>query len=295
MTTRKPRIRTRDWVASRDLTVPAIPQKSCKAGCRAECVDGSTPWQVVSLHEEFPGRSELCFMPHQSLACPLCRHIDQVQKISALVQAERATFHGAGRATGRFAAGGWSGARLGALGGSFSATTDVSGEQSTALSQALAPPTEPLTVDRWGVIPILLLILALVAGWLALATVPDLRCGYDLPNAPTRTVCWEGQGSMFLEMRVGQMPNPELLTQVVDGALVMLPTGLLAGLVVLRVASGRRRRRKFQRAHHAWQREYDRWQRLYYCHRCDAVFEPGATPSVAPAERGSAHRSLVEV
>jgi hypothetical protein len=199
------------------------------------------------------------------------------------VHAERATSRGTGRTTGRFGGAGWYGGRLGSFGGSFSAVTEAHGEQSTALSQILAPPSEPLYVNRWGLVSIALLVLGLLAGLLALLTVPDLRCMYDSPTTPTRTVCWQGQESVLLEMPVSVRPNPEVLTRVVDGGLIALPIGLLAGLVMLRMLVGVRRRRRYCEAHKVWQREYGHWCRLFYCRRCDGVFEPGMRQSLIHA------------
>jgi hypothetical protein len=207
-----------------------------------------------------------------------------VQKISALVHAERATSRGTGRLSGRFGGAGWYSGRLGGFGGSFSGVTEAHGEQSTALSQILAPPREPLYANRWGLVSIVLLVLGPLAGLLALLTVPDLHCMYDPPTYPTRTVCWQGQESMLLEMPVGVRPNPEVLTRVVDGGLIALPIGLMAGLAMLRAIVGMRRRRRFRTAYQAWQREYDHWSRMYYCRRCGGVFEPGMRQSLTPAE-----------
>jgi len=230
-------------------------------------------------------------MPRQLLGCPGCRRLDQVQKVSALVKAGSASSSAAGRAAGRFAGGGWYGGRLAGMGGSFSATIETSGEQTSALSLALAPPNEPLLVDRLGLSSILLLILALVVGWLALATVPGLHCAYGPPGLLARTACWDGRGSMLLEMQAGQTPNPEALARLVTGSLVALPVVVLTCLAALRTIVGRRRRRAFRDAHQAWQEAHERWQGLYYCHRCDGVFEPGDTSSLIPTADMLGHPS----
>ena len=233
-------------------------------------------------------------MPRQLLGCPGCRRLDQVQKVSALVRAGSAFTSGTGRATGRFGGSGWNGAQLTGMGGSFSATTETSGEHSSALSQALAPPNEPHRTDRLGLPSMLLLILALVVGWLALATVPGLHCAYDPPNLPVRTACWDSRGGLVLEMQAGQMPNPAVQTRVVGGCLIALLVVVLACLAVLRSATGRRRRRRFRDAHQAWEQAYERWQRFYYCHRCDGVFEPGDTASLVPTPEMLDHLSFAE-
>lgn len=221
-------------------------------------------------------------MHRQRLACPGCHCVDQVRNISGLVHGERATIRGTGRATGRF--GGWYGGQLGGFGGSFSAVTEGHAEHATALSEMLAPPSAPLYVNRWGVVSRALLVLGVLAGLLALLTVPDLHCAYDPPNAPTHTVCQEGQGSMLLEMRAGVMPDPEMLTRVVDGGLIALPVGLLSGLVIVRAIVSRRRRSRFHSAYQAWQRAYERWQHLFYCLRCDGVFDPATALFLTPAD-----------
>ena len=233
-------------------------------------------------------------MPRQLLGCPGCRRLDRVQKVSALVKAGSTSSYGTGRATGRFGGGGWNGGHLTGMGGSFSATMETSGEHASALSRALAPPNEPLLDDRLGLPSILLLILELVSGWLALATVPGLHCAYDPPGLPVRTACWDSRGGVVLEMQAGQMPNPEVLTRLVGGSLIALPVVVLACLAALRTIVGRRRRRAFRDAHQAWQQAYERWQRLYYCHRCDGVFEPGDTSSLVPTAEMLDHLSYAE-
>jgi hypothetical protein len=220
-------------------------------------------------------------MPQQMLACPNCHRIDQVQRVSALVKAETASIRGRGHTAGRFGGASWYG-RFGAVGGSFSATTEISGQQATALGEALAPPNEPIYVHRWGVLSILLLILGLMAGWLAATTVPGLYCAYDPPGVSGRTACWNGQGSLFLQTKVGQTPSPAVLKTAADVVLIALPLGLLGGVVALRVLTGKRRRRRYHQAYQAWEQEYARWQQRHYCHRCDVVFEPGTAYSDLP-------------
>jgi hypothetical protein len=221
--------------------------------------------------------------------------VDQVRKISALVQEERATIRGTGRMTGRFGGGSWYGGHLEGFGGSFSAVTENQAEHATALSQILAPPSEPLYARRWGVVSRVLLVLGVPPGLLALLTVPNVHCAYDPPTAPTRSVCWDGQGSMLLELRTGVMPDPAVLTRMVDGGLIALPIVLLSGLAVLRTIVGMRRRRRFHNAYQAWQRAYDQWSRLFFCRRCDGVFEPGGIPCLVPPDEMLAHLSQREV
>jgi hypothetical protein len=208
--------------------------------------------------------------------------VDQVRKISALVHEERASIRGTGRLTGRFGGGGWYGGQLGGFGGSFSAETENQAERATILSQILSSPCEPLYANRWGIVPRVLLVLGVLAGLLAFLTVPNLHCAYDPPNAPTHTACWDGQGSMLLELRAGVRPDPAVLTRAIGGGLIALPIVLLSGVATLRAIAGMRRRRRFHHAYQAWQRAYDRWSRLFYCGRCGGVFKPGVAPFLTP-------------
>jgi hypothetical protein len=100
------------------------------------------------------------------------------------------------------------------------------------------------------------------------------------------TCAWAGgeQDDDLLEMPVGERPNPEVLTRVVDVGLIALPIGLLAGLATLRMSVGAGRRRRHNEAHKAWQREYGHWCRRFYCRRGDGVFEPGMRQSLISAE-----------
>src|SRR5689334_12512605 len=82
-------------------------------------------------------------------ACPECGCIDQIQRVSAVYAAGRSTAEGMAQTQGRFANGVWKGDVPGGIGGSFRATTRSSEERATLLSQALAPPAEPLYTNPW--------------------------------------------------------------------------------------------------------------------------------------------------
>jgi hypothetical protein len=224
-----------------------------------------------------------------------------VQRVTAVHAAGRSTAEGMAQTQGYFAEGVWSGDALGSIGGTFRATTHATGEHATLLSQALAPPAEPLYANPWGIVSVLLLILALLlallSGGLALSVVPGLQCAYDPPmstcrlvgtsciagattggrvvDVPQRTVCWHDQGSQVLTTAYGSALDPVALARWLSVGLVALPASLLAGLLTLRRQLGARRRRRFRADYNAWQHTYAEWEREYYCHRCDGVFAPG--------------------
>ncbi len=169
--------------------------------------------------------------------------------------------------------------------GAIESATVINEDHATELSETLAPPAAPHYHNSWGVVSTLLLIGVLLSGWMAIAEAPGLHCA---PGGQ-RTVCWDGQGSMFVESAPGTNPDPGTFAPWVQVGLVALPVSMLAGLLVLRWRFGVRRHRRFQAEYHAWQRVYEWWDRLHYCHRCGGVFALGSRHLLSPSD-WAAHR-----
>ena len=207
--------------------------------------------------------------------CPACGCVDQVQRVSAVCKAGSATTRGIADTRGSY----WGYGRSGAFWGSSQATTATEENYATELSQVLAAPLAPRYRHPWGIVSSLLLIAVLLSGWWAVTEAPGLHC------APSggRTICWDHQGSLFMESATGMTPDPGTFARSLQVGLVILPVSLLVGLLALRRQLGVRRRQRFEVDYAAWQQIYAWWEHINYCHRCDGVFAPGERRMLPPA------------
>lgn len=182
------------------------------------------------------------YMNSGPLTCPQCYRVEQVQKVTAVV--DSGTSHGM-----------YSGTTTGVgytFGGGVSVAqgrTTISGTTQTALSQQLTPPKKP----SYGASEVVGIGGTLLFGFIGFYSFINglgsaSSCSYDPSQCSG-------------------------LSAVIAGPLICL---LLVGLVIfgaIRMHASEKRKAAVEIPR--WQRAMARWEQLFYCHRCGGVFLPG--------------------
>lgn len=194
-------------------------------------------------------------MPTHHLNCPGCGMVDRVAKVSAVYSAGLQASELSGSTMGAaFPIG--DGNNDPAVGAAY---TQLSGSSQSDLSRKLSPPPQPIKPRGRGGCAIALLGLGVM---LAIAPV----------GAVLRSI-EEGLPSGFVAL-------------VVEAIRLLLGAVLLVVMALVCFYFGSRWKQEADEAYDAamaryeaqlpaWRNALAAWKRLYYCARCDGVFEPG--------------------
>ena len=179
-------------------------------------------------------------MTNTSLQCPRCHRVDNVQKVSAIVNAGISSSTYTGYADG-----------IGYTPNGPAITDDyitIAGSSQTALSSLLAPPQRPTYNTISGIIStpaglhasVWLLVIGLAGALIILSSLQNFELLFSASGI-LGIICFA------------------------------IPIWLLSRMI--RNANASRIWAETQMPH--WQRAITKWQQLFYCHRCDGVFLPG--------------------
>jgi len=184
-------------------------------------------------------------MSNHNLSCPSCGQVDQVQKVSAVVEGGTST----GAFTGTNQSAGYTFGRGGGVtveGG----TTTLTGTSRTQLAQRLALPSKPIRHAPTSVVSMVV--------WAVIAA----------------------GGGLLLWLNVyTQIHNSDGSTDPSIFWALYIISGIMIGAPAIRfcVLPGQYKRDavRVQKGLPIWNRAYSKWVHLYYCHRCDGIFVQG--------------------
>lgn len=192
-------------------------------------------------------------MSRAGLRCPNCLRADNVQKVSAIVNAGTSfsTYTGYGSGVG------YSSHGVVAI----DEVVTFSGSSQTALSSLLSPPAQPIYQGLGcGVILATMVILLALAILLLL-----------IPQSVQNLINPANAG--YFSPDYGQ------------SILALIGLGIIAAACVWALVAIFRYAKRENALNYAqfsaqmlhWQRAITKWEDLFYCHRCDGVFLPGQT------------------
>ena len=190
-------------------------------------------------------------MSRAGLQCPNCLRADNVQKVSAIVNAGTSfsTYTGYGSGVGYSSHGEIV----------IDEVVTFSGSSQTALSDLLSPPTQPI-FQGWGCGVIFANMVILLALVILLPLI--LQSLQNLINPANVGHSLQDYGQSIL---------------------AFIGLGIIAASCVWALVAIHRYAKRENAIKHAqfsaqmfhWQRAMAKWVDLFYCHRCDGVFLPG--------------------
>ena len=189
------------------------------------------------------------------LACPKCKQIDMVQKLSSVI--------GSGTSIGSFT-GSAMGVGTTIRGGNpvvVGGVQNMAGSSSTETSLFLAPPKKPSVPDRS-----LLLVVAIIITGISFII----------------SLC----GLLFIinYIAYGNITPSSIITILLMSSVGVLPLLLGIGLIALCIYLDNKSKKEVHEQIPIWERAMQKWNSLYYCARDDIVFIPNTNEIYSIAE-----------
>jgi len=253
-------------------------------------------------------------LPEGYLNCPMCSN-DAVVKVSAVVASEASSLQIDGNvsagwhSTGAIVTpGGGVAPEAGA--GSVNASVSLAGSQTTKLARALAPPTPPIAPSRVprsdqevayaAIVACGIALAAILLGWgLARQALSPSNSAWDAPRDRLPLVVAQGGssgphgswGHVFVDTTLDAREQRVTRALFALGFLTLIATGIVAaaayGPLLMRGRCARAEEQAdcdvaYLTATARWRRSLALWNELFYCPRCDTVFDP-RTGASAPS------------